>query len=66
MVHHSIPHLRRKLPRPGLKSCRRKARPYQPTSSLTGMFRTSTVSLEGISPWIRPRLDGSLAGPRPL
>jgi ribonuclease HI len=24
-VHHSIPHLRRKLPRPGLKSCRRKA-----------------------------------------
>jgi hypothetical protein len=42
------------------------ARPYQPTSSLTGMFRTSTVSLEGISPWIRPRLDGSLVRPRPL
>jgi hypothetical protein len=65
-IHHSIPHLRQKLPRPGLKSCRRKAQPYQPTSSPTGVFRTSTVSLEGISPWIRLRLDGSLAGPRPL
>jgi ribonuclease HI len=65
-VHHSIPHLRRELPRPGLKSCRRKARPYQPTSCPTSVFRTSTVSLEGISPWIRLTLDGSLAGPRPL
>jgi ribonuclease HI len=49
-IHHSIPHLRRKLPRPGLKSCRRKARPYQPTSSPTGVFRISTVSLEGVTP----------------
>jgi ribonuclease HI len=44
------PHPRWKLPRPGLKSCRRKARPYQPTSSLTGVSCTSTVSFEGISP----------------
>jgi hypothetical protein len=65
-VHHSIPHLRRKLPRPRLKSCRWKARPHQPTSSPTGVFHTSTISLEGTSPWIRPRLDGSLAEPRPL
>jgi hypothetical protein len=30
------------------------------------VFRTLTISLEGTSPWIRPRLDGSLARPRPL
>jgi hypothetical protein len=65
-IHHSIPHLRWKLPRPGLKSCRRRAEPYQPTSSPTGVFCTSTVSLKGISPWIRLRLDGSLAGARAL
>jgi hypothetical protein len=65
-IHYSISHLRQKLPRPGLTSCRRKARPYQPTSSPTGVFRTSTISLEGTSPRIRPSLDRSLAGPRPL
>jgi hypothetical protein len=46
------PHLRRKPPRLGLTSCRWKARPYQPTLSLTGALHTSTVSLEGSSPWI--------------
>jgi hypothetical protein len=60
------PHLRRKPPRLGLTSCRWKARPYQPTSSLTSALCTSTVSSKGSSPWIRPRLNGSLAGPRPL
>jgi hypothetical protein len=38
----------------------------QPTSNQTGILRTSTVSFDGISLQIRPRLDGSLAGPRPL
>jgi hypothetical protein len=59
-------HLRQKPPRPGLRPCRWKARSHQPTSSLTGVFRTSTISLEGTSPRIRSRLDGSLAGPNPL
>jgi hypothetical protein len=53
-------------PSPGLMSCRWKARLHQPTLSPTGMFRTSTVSLEGSSLRIRPRLDGSLARPKPL
>jgi hypothetical protein len=39
---------------------------HQPTMSLTGIFRTSTISLEGTSPRIRSRLDGSLARPNPL
>jgi hypothetical protein len=34
--------------------------------SLTGVFRTSTISLEGTSPRIRSRLDGLLTGPNPL
>jgi hypothetical protein len=34
--------------------------------SLTGVFRTSTISLEGTSPRIRSRLDGSLVEPNPL
>jgi hypothetical protein len=63
MDHHSIPLLRQKLPRPGLKPCKREGRPHQPTSSPTSVFRTSTISLEGISPRIKPRLDGSLTGP---
>jgi hypothetical protein len=66
IVHCSAPHLRWKPPRPGLTSCRWKARPYQPTSSPTDVFHTSTVSLKESSPSIRPRLDGSLAGPKPL
>jgi hypothetical protein len=66
MGRHSIPHLRWKPPRPGLKPCRWKARPHQPTPSLTGVFCTSTISLEGTSPQIRSRLDGLLTGPNPL
>jgi hypothetical protein len=53
-------------PSTGVTSCRWKARPYQPTSSPTSVFCTSTVSLEGSSPWIRLRLDGSLAKSKPL
>jgi hypothetical protein len=60
------PHLRQRPPRLGLTSCRRKAQHHQPTSSPTGVFRTSTVSFEGSSLRIRPRLDESLAGPKPL
>jgi hypothetical protein len=59
------PHLRQKPPRPGLMSCRRKAHHHPPTSSPTGAFCTSTVSFKGNSLWIRPRLDESLAMPRP-
>jgi hypothetical protein len=39
---------------------------HQPTPSLTGVFRTSTISLEGTSSRIRSRLNGSLAEPNPL
>jgi hypothetical protein len=66
IVYHSTPHLRQRLPQPRLTSCKRKARLHQPTSSPTGVFRTSTVSFEGSSLWIRPRLDGSLVGPKSL
>jgi hypothetical protein len=65
-VHCPTPPPRQKPPRPELTSCRQKARPYKPTLSPTGALRTSTVSFEGSSPWIRLRLDKSLAGPRPL
>jgi ribonuclease HI len=64
--HHSTLYLRRKPPRPGLRPCKWKARPRQTTPSLTGVYRTSTISLEGTSPRIRSRLDGSLVGPNPL
>jgi hypothetical protein len=62
----STPQPRQKPHQPRLRSCRWKARPYQPIPSLTGALRTSTVSFEGSSPWKRSRLDGSLVGPRPL
>jgi ribonuclease HI len=65
-VYHSTPYLRQRPPRSGQTSCRRKARLYQLNSSSTSVSRTSTVSFEGRSHRIRPRLDGSLAGSKPL
>jgi hypothetical protein len=44
--HYSIPHLRRKLPRPGLKSCRWKARPYQPMDRCNGEEQVKSRSMD--------------------